>query len=463
MNSVTISAIGQADDVLLVSNDINNLFLLSWLTEQYCSKYRVTLVPSKTKLIAFHTEQQSELCDYARITNRVTICGERVNFSSELEHVGIIRNNASNLPHVTNRITAHKKAMGALLSAGLSRNHRGNPAASLRIMNIYGSGVLFSGTASLVLSKQEILVMDKHYQEMVRNVQKLYEKTPRSVIFLLAGCLPGEAVLHLRQLTLFRMICYLPCDPLYSHADSVLASATLKGKSWFNQILAICMKYSLPHPHQLLKAPPSKYVFKSMIKSAVSTYWKEQFSHEASSLESLKMFHPMNYSLQEPSHIWTCAGSNPFESHKAVVLARMLSGRFRTEKLSRHWSGNNVNGFCRLHTCFDTIGSLEHMLVTCPGLQTIRKLLRIMFLEKTAVLVPLQEQVFQLLNSDPDLQLQLVLDPFVFPAVRELVSIYGPAIRGILAYCSRTYVYYTYREKCRLLGEWPGDFSSSKS
>ena len=102
------------------------------------------------------------------------------------------------------------------------------------------------------------------------------------------------------------------------------------------------------------------------------------------------------------------------------------------------------------------------MLVTCPSLQGIRHRMQLMFIEKTCVLVPLQDLVLCMLRSEPELQLQFVLDPFVFMEIRSLVDIYGPAIRDILAYCSRTYVYYIYREKCKLLGEWPGDFSASK-
>ena len=67
-----------------------------------------------------------------------------------------------------------------------------------------------------------------------------------------------------------------------------------------------------------------------------------------------------------------------------------------------------------------------------------------------------------MLESDPEHQLQFVLDPFVYEEVRMLASIYGQAVRDTLSYCSRTYVYYLHREKCRILGEWPSDILSSK-
>ena len=47
VGSGIISAVGQADDVVLMSNDIYKLQLLIKLNEEYCQNYRV-----KTKLLA---------------------------------------------------------------------------------------------------------------------------------------------------------------------------------------------------------------------------------------------------------------------------------------------------------------------------------------------------------------------------------------------------------------------------
>ena len=53
LGSVIVSATGQADDVMLSTNDIHSMKLLVTLTEQYCTKYRLVLVPRKTKLIRY--------------------------------------------------------------------------------------------------------------------------------------------------------------------------------------------------------------------------------------------------------------------------------------------------------------------------------------------------------------------------------------------------------------------------
>ena len=73
---------------MLSTNNIDSMRLLVTLTEQYCHKYRVLLVPSKTKLIGYSTAKQKHLLDHAKLINPVTINGLPVKFVDEAEHVG---------------------------------------------------------------------------------------------------------------------------------------------------------------------------------------------------------------------------------------------------------------------------------------------------------------------------------------------------------------------------------------
>ena len=126
-----VSAIGQADDVFLASNNLDSLGLLVTLTETYCNKYRVALVPAKTKLLGYANPKQQHLLEMAKLSNPIKINGQPVKFASEAEHVGVTRNVSGNIPHIMNRIAAYKTAMGSVLSAGLAKEHQGNPAAGL--------------------------------------------------------------------------------------------------------------------------------------------------------------------------------------------------------------------------------------------------------------------------------------------------------------------------------------------
>ena len=227
-------------------------------------------------------------------------------------------------------------------------------------------------------------VLDTHYKNTVQNLQRLHQNTPRGVVFLLAGCLPLKAVLHSRQLSLFAMICHLPEDPLNIHGKHILTNAPPSAKSWFQQIRDCCALYGLQDPLQLLKFPPSKEKFKSDAKKRIVDYWHKNFTAETRKLKSLKYFKAELYSLTSPHYMWSRAASNPFECSKSSVLAKFVSGRYRTDMLCRHWSKNR-NGFCRAPSCTSTPGTIEHILATCPALSTTRERLYQMWLDKSVM------------------------------------------------------------------------------
>ena len=97
----------------------------------------------------------------------------------------------------------------------MTKAQRGNLAASLRVHMLYAAPALFSG---LVLGASEVNIVDSSYKNTVQNLQRLHQRTPRGFAFLLAGCLPGRAALHCRQLSLFLMVCHLHGDPLQEMA-----------------------------------------------------------------------------------------------------------------------------------------------------------------------------------------------------------------------------------------------------
>ena len=216
--SQVISSVGQADDTVLTANKLANLSNLLVLTEDYCDKYSVTLCPDKTKLVRLTRVADTDM----EMMNPIVINGTKIPFSDCAEHVGILRSTEGNLPHIMKRITSHKKALGAVMFAGLAQRHRANPAVGLKIERIYGNPVLMSGLASLVLSGQEQTLLDQHGKKNYQNLQKLHDKTPDSVVYFLAGCLPASAEIHRRQLSLFGMITRLTSDPLNIHAKNVL-------------------------------------------------------------------------------------------------------------------------------------------------------------------------------------------------------------------------------------------------
>ena len=291
--SQVISSVGQADDTVLTANKLANLSNLLVLTKDYCDKYSVTLCPDKTKLVRLTRVADTDM----EMMNPIVINGTKIPFSDCAEHVGILRSTEGNLPHIMKRITSHKKALGAVMFAGLAQRHRANPAVGLKIERIYGNPVLMSGLASLVLSGPEQTLLDQHGKQNYQNLQKLHDKTPDSVVYFLAVCLPTSAEIHRKQLSLFGMITRLTSDPLNIHARNVLTEAKSSSKSWFCQLRELCLQYGLLHPLKLLENPLNKMKFKKVIRSKIINYWENKLCGEASLLQSLEYFNPNFMSL----------------------------------------------------------------------------------------------------------------------------------------------------------------------
>ena len=440
---------------VMMSNDIYSLFLLVKMTEKYCHQYRVKLEPKKTKLLAYsHNRNTDLIVKHAASTSLININNTPVMFTSEAEHVGVVRHIDGNMPNIVHRIAEHKKALGSVQSAGLARGHRGSPAAALKVHQLYCTPRLLSGLASLVLSKSEISVIDSYYQNTLQQLQKLHSRTPRSAVLFQAGSLPGEALLHLRQLSLFSMICHLPDDPLHKCGQYALTYLTPTSRSWFHQIRNICLQYGLPHPLNLLETPLTKEQFKKLAKTQVVEHWKDVLSTESFSLDSLRYFDPRTASLLHPHPLWKSAAGSSYECSKGIILARMASGRYRTEMMCRFWSANG-RGYCLADTCHQVQGDLEHLLVSCPALEHTRHQLHSLWCRQTAHLLPLHNLIVRKLGSSPAEQVKFILDSLSSPQLVHLIELYGQTVQELVLYLTRTWAFCIHRQKEILMGRWP--------
>ena len=456
MRNLTISAIGQADDTVLLANNIHDLGNLLDLTLNFCSRHHVEICPEKTKLQAFCNKSKADLTKYQIDTTTLVIDGEAIKFADNVEHVGVIRSIHGNLPNIQERIAAHKRAIGSILYTGMARNHRGNPAASIRINKIYGIPVLLSGLASLVLKETEVDLIDQHVKINIEKLLRLPASTPRPVVFFLSGTLPGRAQLHIRQLSLFGMITRLPDKIIFHHAVNTLVASKPSCKSWFHGIRQLCLMYDLPHPLTFLEEPRPKTEFKSLIRSKVVNYWEQKLRAQAEALSSLEYFRPNYMSLLKPHPIYLAAGSSPYEISKSTVQAKMLSGRYRTGKLCRHWS-TNTKGFCLAPTCTDLeiLEDLTHILAKCEALASTRsKLLTFSLIQAR----PFPPEVFSLVttfcNPSHPYFVSFLLDCSHFPEVISLVQCHGQDILSILLHITRTWCYSLHRERLVLLNRW---------
>ena len=450
---VTISSIGQADDVALVADDLHALQGLLDLSLYFCKKKHILLNTAKTKLQVFSSKKLDDLAYFCKKAKEVKIAENVIDFVEEAEHVGIVRSVKGNLPHLQSRITAHKKQLGSILPVGLAKGNRANPEAVLRAHQIYCLPVLLSGTAALVLKTSEVELLDQYLKETLVKLQKLSPRTPPCVTYFLAGHMPATAILHIRQLTLFGMVCHQKHSVLYNILLHQMYTAGLNSGSWVMKIRDLCIQYDLPPPISLLLQPLPKLHYKSLVKSSVLCYWQVKLRARAASLDSLRYFQPDYMSLVKPHPIWTSCNSNPYEVNKAIVQARMLSGRYPTDKMRRHWTQNKA-GLCILQGCSgESLGSLEHLLLSCPALQPSRQI-SIHFLLSVAHEYPIVKDVVMdiLCTTDTRLVMQFLLDCSALPTVISLVQMHGTQVLQRLFSATRNWCYSLHRKRMTILG-----------
>ena len=126
------SAIGQADDTAIFSNDLFSLKLLASLSEEYAVRSNTIFVPEKTKLVAFTNNKLAHIPPIESVLNPISISNTTVPLSKCAEHVGIIRDSQSNFPHILNRIAAHKKANAIIKYASNASTRSTSLWASVR-------------------------------------------------------------------------------------------------------------------------------------------------------------------------------------------------------------------------------------------------------------------------------------------------------------------------------------------
>ena len=278
--------------------------------------------------------------------------------------------------------------------------------------------VLFSGIGALILTKPEKDILSFYVKSTTENLLKLHPKTPEPFIFLISGSLPAEATLHMRQLSLFLMICRLPDNILNSIAHHQLFSPGT-AKTWFGQLETICFKYALPHPLQLLRDPTEKESFKKLVWTKIADFWKQRYVAQIKNddLTSLRYFKPEFCSLLRPHPLLHTAGHS-YEVNKMIVQLRLLSGRARLGSLLRHFSPENT-GICEL--CNLEMEDLAHFLLPrCPALaERSEILLQYMktVLGSSEPCLLILEEMLTGCEDDQELWIQFVLDCSVFPSV----------------------------------------------
>ena len=219
------------------------------------------------------------------------------------------------------------------------------------------------------------------------------------------------------------------------------------------EVRGLCKQYSLPDPLQTLTSPPPKGPFKLSVKSAILTFWRSHLIAEAKSLTSLRYLRLPFLPLGHGAHPlwWTCFSSSS-AIRSATVVGKMLSGRYRSCWLRRHWT--QESGACRLPGCGQVPGDVAHLLsgecqALQPHLATTLQNLFAMLAPHPHLLPPLMTA----LHGDREAVTTFFLDPSSDPSVIQLVQLHGQVpVLFPLFQAARAWVWCAHRTRMRMLG-----------
>ena len=158
-------------------------------------------------------------------------------------------------------------------------------------------------------------------------------------------------------------------------------------------------------------------------------------------------------SLSKPHPMFTTCSSNTFETNKSMCQAAILSGRFKTDYLSRHWDKENPEGFCVLCTHLQLRDTLEHFLILCNHLSLTRLNILQYWQNYTSEDDILRNLISVKLCSPIQTLMQFLIDPSVDPDVIHGVQRKVIKLEDVYK-LTRMWCYALHRKKLQLSGRF---------
>ena len=154
-----------------------------------------------------------------------------------------------------------------------------------------------------------------------------------------------------------------------------------------------------------------KYVFKKLVNSKIHEFWHNKLCHDASQRPSLQYLRPQFIPLNGKPHlIWESSSSSPSATRAAIIQAKLLSGRYRTDALCSKWSDSPPS--CSLPGCDKSPADTFHLLSgECDALRGCLANNLLNGLNILSKMPQLFDIVTQALNYNPHQWISIVLDP----------------------------------------------------
>ena len=309
-----------ADDLALVADSASTLQSLLDIVSEYAAKWRYQLNASKSGIMVFGESPNSRAL-YRRCRSW-SLCSSPVGEVDEYRHFGILRSiSLSNRVLISDRCTSGRSAFFALNAVG-SRFGRLNPTTSYKLYSALSLPILLYGSELWILSKFNILMLNRIHRKILRTIQGLPVRCPSVALTALIGSNDIQKLIQARQLSFVNSFACmaetdLPKQVLLARLNSNMNKGTIHG--WERAISDL----NLPDITSLTSmGGKNKPSWKRHIKKQI------YISQQLNLIDLCDSYHVANISLKlgKPCRIWSSTRKCRINTPSANFRIRLITG-----------------------------------------------------------------------------------------------------------------------------------------
>ena len=357
-----------ADDLILLANKPEDLQFMLHLAYNYSADERYVIHPNKTTITV--------MGDPGHTGNRHTLEWKlgsmTVSPSPKFTHLGIDRyaDCLTSDVFIQDRVQLGRRTTYGLMGAGLHGSNGVAPSSCREMYTVYVIPRLIYGLEAMILKPKHYQMLEQYHRTTLRQLLSLPERTATEAPYLLMGIPPIEALLDIKQLSLFGTIANQPESILNQIALRQLATKSFKSNSWFVNIIKICHKYSLPSPHHVIVRPIQRRRWKKLVKDTVLRYWNTKLQTQAREKSTLRFLALNNVNVSTPSQVVSSIDPNTRDVQRGRTKIRMLTGTYLLQYNRAKFNQSEPDPTCLL--CKGAPEDLHHFISICPRLETKR-------------------------------------------------------------------------------------------
>ena len=370
IGSTCISTPTYADDMLILATNIEELQVVIQLIEYYANAEHYNIHPTKSSVVLFNTKSD-KLQQYWLEDSPFSLNGTSLPMQKQMLHLGITRNTTSTSMTVDERITTMRRTMYALMGSGLYGMSMASPwqLVSLHLYKIYTLPRGLFGLEALNMGKTDIKKMEIAHRQFLRRVLGLPERTASAGLYILAGTLPMEYLLHISKLISTSCPSCHPRQPEKWYYVNTWWRATINSHSWVYQTKTLLEKYGLPSIGEIAESTIAKKEWKKKVDNAVLSHATEQIRQETTQKSTLKHINPI-ITVLVPHHCLRDI-ENPLQVVRANIKSRILMDVYplNTNRKRMKQISSDECDICNNGAKED----IRHFLIECHSLDETRR------------------------------------------------------------------------------------------